>query len=165
MSYFVEDETVATVNVKGVITGKKIGTTKVRAVLSGGSAGDIEIEFTISVVDKVAGIRLSAPQSLRIAPGTELNGEKLKELGVTGLIEWASGKVEGEVDLSSARITGYDAEKEGEQEITIRVNVDGKSVTGKITILVSANGCSCGGSVGFCRSACQGWAPASRQRS
>ena len=65
----------------------------------------------------------------------------------------ASGAIGDEVSLADARITGYDPDKTGEQIITFRIYVNGKSVTGELKIMVedTATGCSegCASSTGF----------------
>ena len=147
-SYSVADGSVVSVNARGVISGLKIGSTTVTATLSGGDAGNKVVTFTVNVVDKVKGIQLNVPNNVRVGLNTALDAAKLIDLGVTATIVWESGKIEGDVDLSKARVIGYDSEQEGEQEITIRVTVNGSSVTGKMTITVgSAGGCSGCGSV------------------
>ena len=139
----VTDETICSVNANGLITGKKIGSTTVTARLTGGTAGEKTVQFTVKVIDTAVGIKLSSDKEITLALGTDLTAQMLIDKGVTAQIVWASGRTDGSVDLSKARITGYDPEKEGEQTLTVRVSVNGRSVTGELVVRVGS-GKSCG---------------------
>lgn len=139
----VTDETICSVNANGLITGKKIGSTTVTARLTGGTAGEKTVQFTVKVIDTAVGIKLSSDKEITLALGTDLTAQMLIDKGVTAQIVWASGRTDGSVDLSKARITGYDSEKEGEQTLTVRVSVNGRSVTGELVVRVGS-GKSCG---------------------
>ena len=65
----------------------------------------------------------------------------------------ASGAEGDGVDLTKARVTGYDADTAGEQTLTFRVTVDGKSVTGTIAVQVGKAGGGCGSGVAAVSSA------------
>lgn len=146
----VADKEIASVNANGLITGKKIGETTVTARLSGGTAGDKTVTFTVKVVDTAVGIKLSSDKEITLELGTDLTAQMLIDKGVTAQIVWASGKTEGNVDISKARITGYDSEKEGVQTLTVRVSVNGRSVTGELVVKVgSSKSCGSCGIVSF----------------
>ena len=63
----------------------------------------------------------------------------------------ASG-IEGEaVDLTNAQISGYNADKSGDQTVVISVTVDGEVYSGTLKVTVgSSDGCgSCNASAGM----------------
>ena len=62
------------------------------------------------------------------------------------MVSGATGK---EVDLTGARITGYDPDRTGEQTVTFRITVDGKSVTGELKVTVKEEKSGCGSSVDY----------------
>ena len=143
----VADETIASVNVNGLIKGLKQGTTQVTAVLKKLDGTVIStVSFTVVVEDSVASMEITSEKPVEVALGTDLDiGQWIEDFGIKGQIIYTSGAKGDEVDLSSARVTGYDPETEGEQTLTFRLTVDGKSITGTLTIKVgdtAKGGCS-----------------------
>ena len=127
-------------NASGLLHGVKIGTTTVIITVTGGEE-PVSIEVTVNVVDVISGIQFSQ-DSVNLDPGTSLNGQVLADKGITAKFIWASGKVEGDVDLSKATFIGYDPDATGEQEVTVRLVQDGVSVTGTIIVNVGGGGCN-----------------------
>ena len=156
--YFtVADSAIAKVSTSGLISGLKIGSTKVTATLKDVDGKVIdEAEFTVVVADVEKEIKITSEKPVNIALGAELDVAALAEnFGLKGVVIMASG-AEGEaVDLTKARVTGYDPEKNGEQTLTFRVSVNGVSVSGTFVITVGdgggngggEEGCGCGSSV------------------
>ena len=143
---------VVSVNANNLVKGEKLGTATITITLDGGEKGPISKTVTVNVVDARTSIAFST-ERVYVKTGTVLTGQVLKELGVTAQFVWASGKTEGEADLTSATVIGYSANQEGEQQVTLRLVVDGTSVTGKITVVVNATGsepssCGCNSSLG-----------------
>ena len=154
--YEVADEKVATVSVSGMITGKAIGSTTVTAELRYNDAVIKSVSFTVTVTDSVTGLQITSSKPLAVDLGTEMDiAGWISEFGITARAVYASGTVGTDaIDLTDARVTGYDAETEGQQTLTFRVTVDGRSVTGTITITVGAAGSNEKG--GGCSSAVAG---------
>ena len=75
--------------------------------------------------------------------------DKLHQLGVKAIVLMVSGATGKEVDLTGARITGYDPDRTGEQTVTFRITVDGKSVTGELKVTVKEEKKGCGSSVDY----------------
>lgn len=141
------DDSIASVNASGLITGKKIGTTTVTAVLKKNDGETViqKITFTVNVEDVVQGLEITSTSEIRLDTGAELVvADLIEKFGLKGSKLMASGNKGGEIDLSGARVTGYDPDKTGEQTLTFRVTVDGKSVTGTIKVQVGASGGGCG---------------------
>ena len=143
----VADETIASVNVNGLIKGLKQGTTQVTAVLKKLDGTVITtVSFTVVVEDSVASMEITSEKPVEVALGTDLDiGQWIEDFGIKGQIVYTSGAKGDEVDLSGARVTGYDPETAGEQTLTFRLTVDGKSITGTLTIKVgdaAKGGCS-----------------------
>lgn len=148
--FTVGDETIATVNAQGLIKGQKLGSTTVTAVLKTVQGSVIKtLQYKVDVADSVKEIKIIADKEVRVKAGTDFNFAEWKEqYGIKGVIIMSSGAEGEEVDLSEARITGYDPEKEGEQTVTFRVSVNGKSVTGELKVSVyKKSGCGCGSSI------------------
>ncbi len=156
--YFsVADSTIAKVSTSGLISGLKIGSTKVTATLKDVDGKVIdEVEFTVVVEDVEKEIKITSEKPVNVALGAELDVAALAEnFGLKGVVIMASG-AEGEaVDLTKARVTGYDSEKNGKQTLTFRVSVNGVSVSGTFVITVGdggnngggeETGCGCGSS-------------------
>lgn len=154
--YEVADEKVATVSVSGMIAGKAIGSTTVTAELRYNDAVIKSVSFTVTVTDSVTGLQITSSKPLAVDLGTEMDiAGWISEFGITAHAVYASGTVGADaIDLTDARVTGYDAETEGQQTLTFRVTVDGRSVTGTITITVGAAGSNEKG--GGCSSAVAG---------
>lgn len=156
--YFsVADSAIAKVSTSGLISGLKIGSTKVTATLKDVDGKVIdEVEFTVVVADVEKEIKITSEKPVNVALGAELDVAALVEnFGLKGVVIMASG-AEGEaVDLTKARVTGYDSEKNDEQTLTFRVSVNGVSVSGTFVITVGdgggngggEEGCGCGSSV------------------
>lgn len=153
--YTVEDPAIASVSTTGMIKGLKQGETKVTAVLKKTDGTEVAtVEYTIKVEDTVEKLEITAETPVVIAPGSEMNiAEWIEEFGITGIVVYTSGEKGDTVDLSNARVTGYDESKEGEQTLTFRLTVDGKSVTGTLTITV---GTAASDNTGGCNSIAAG---------
>lgn len=149
--FSVADSSVASVNAQGLIKGLKIGSTTVTATLKTIAGETIKtLTYTISVTDSVSGILITSDKAVELTKGEKFDFASVKErFGVKAVIVMVSGAQGKEVDLSSARITGYDPEKVGEQTLTFRVTVDGKSVTGELKVTVKEEKSGCGGSVDY----------------
>ena len=148
--YTVADSSVATIDTKGLITGKKIGSTQVTAVLKDRLENTIKtVTFDIEVVDAVKSLQITASKKVTVKTGTDLDVAKLvSDFGIKGNVVMASGNIGKEVDLTKAKITGYKADENGKQTITFRLTVDGKSVTGTLDITVGKSSKKkCGGAV------------------
>ena len=144
----VADKTVASVNAQGLIKGLKIGSTKVTATLKTIAGDTIKtLIYTVSVTDSVSGIIITSDKAVALTKGESFDFASVKErFGIKAVILMVSGAKGQEVDLSGARITGYDPEKVGEQTLTFRITVDGKSVTGELKVTVKeAKSGGCGG--------------------
>lgn len=150
--FAVADPSVASVNSQGLIKGLKIGSTKVTATLKTIAGVKIkELTYTVSVTDSVSGIIITSDKAVELTKGESFDFASVKErFGVKAVVLMVSGAKGEEVDLSGARITGYDPDKVGEQTLTFRVSVNGKSVTGELKVTVKeAKSGGCGGSVDF----------------
>lgn len=136
------DESIATVNASGLITGKKIGETTVTAVLKNTDSSVVStVTFTVRVTDVIASLQITSDSKVTLASGADLVvSDLIEKFGIKGVKIMASGAEGGAVDLSNARVTGYDPDVAGEQTLTFRVTVDGKSVTGTLKITVGAEG-------------------------
>lgn len=148
----VADKTVASVNAQGLIKGLKIGSTKVTATLKTIAGDTIKtLTYTVSVTDSVSGIIITSDKAVELTKGESFDFASVKErFGIKAVILMVSGAKGQEVDLSGARITGYDPEKVGEQTLTFRITVDGKSVTGELKVTVKeAKSGGCGSSVDY----------------
>lgn len=143
----VEDDSIATVSVSGMISGVSIGTTTVTAELRYDGSVIKEVSFTVVVADSVSGLQITASTPVSVALGTEMDiASWIEQFGITAHAVYASGEVGTEnIDLSNARVTGYDPDTAGQQTLTFRVTVDGTSVTGTLTITVGDSGSSGGG--------------------
>lgn len=150
--FAVADPSVASVNSQGLIKGLKIGSTKVTATLKTIAGVKIkELTYTVSVTDSVSGIIITSDKAVELTKGESFDFASVKErFGVKAVVLMVSGAKGEEVDLSGARITGYDPDKVGEQTLTFRVSINGKSVTGELKVTVKeAKSGGCGGSVDF----------------
>lgn len=147
------DESIASVNVNGLIKGNKLGETTITAVLKKTDGTEIKtLTFKVKVIDVVDHIKITSDKPVRVDLNTELDIEKLiEEFGIKGVAVSTSGIDLKEVDLAQARITGYDVSQEGMQTLTFRLTVDGKSITGTLEIQVGSTGggCSSGIVAGF----------------
>lgn len=140
--YDVADETIASVSTTGMISGLKQGTTTVTATLRDLEGETITtVTFTVVVEDAVSGITITSDTPVVVDIGTELDvAGWIEQFGIKGYAVYASGTTgTEEIDLSGARVTGYDPETEGQQTLTFRVTVDGRSVVGRLTITVGAS--------------------------
>ena len=148
--FAVSDPSVASVSAQGLIKGLKIGTTTVTATLKT-IAGDTvkELTYTVSVTDSVSGILITSEKAVELTKGEKFDFASVKErFGVKAVVLMVSGATGKEVDLSGARITGYDPDQTGEQTVTFRITVDGKSVTGELKVTVKEEKKGCSGSAG-----------------
>ena len=148
--YTVTDETIASVSTSGMIRGLAHGQTTVNAVLRDLEGNEIaNVTFTVVVEDAVDGLILTSDKEVKLDLGADLDLEAwIEEFGIKAYAKYASG-AQGEelIDISGARVTGYDPETQGEQTLTFRVTVDGKSVTGTLVVKVGSASRSCGSSV------------------
>ncbi len=148
--YTVEDETIASVSTSGMIRGLAQGQTTVTAVLRDLDGAEIAtVTFTVVVEDSVSGLIITSDEPVRVDVGTDLNLESwIEEFGIRAYAQYASG-AQGEelIDISGARVTGYDPETRGEQTLTFRVTVDGRSVTGTLVVTVGSGRNSCNSSL------------------
>lgn len=149
------DPSIVSINASGLLKGEKVGTTTVIVTLDGGAKGSISKTLTVNVVDVISGIKFET-EKIYVKTGTPLTGAVLVEQGIQAKFVWASGAVDGDVDFSKATVIGFDANKKGEQEISVRIVKDGISVTGKLTVVVNASGkapkkkgCGCGSLAGY----------------
>ena len=127
---------IVSVNANGLIKGEKIGTAELTITLSHERLDPIVKKITVTVVDVKSGIKFSEDK-IYVPTGTvTITGQTLKDLGLTGVYVWASGKEEGEVDFSNVKIQGFSANAEGEQEITIRITENGVTVAAKLTVVI-----------------------------
>ena len=149
-----ENDKIAKVNANGLISGKGIGETTVTATLKTSDGTIVKtVTYKVKVTDAVAGLKLTSDKAIRLDLGAELDVASLIEkFGLKGTVVLASGAEGDSVDLTKARVTGYDADTAGEQTLTFRLTVDGKSVTGTIAIQVGKAG-GCGSSVAAVSSA------------
>lgn len=149
-----ENDKIAKVNANGLISGKGIGETTVTATLKTSDGTIVKtVTYKVKVTDAVAGLKLTSDKAIRLDLGAELDVASLIEkFGLKGTVVLASGAEGDSVDLTKARVTGYDADTSGEQTLTFRLTVDGKSVTGTIAIQVGKAG-GCGSSVAAVSSA------------
>ena len=148
--FAVSDPSVASVSAQGLIKGLKIGTTTVTATLKT-IAGDTvkDLTYTVSVTDSVSGILITSEKAVELTKGEKFDFASVKErFGVKAVVLMVSGATGKEVDLSGARITGYDPDQTGEQTVTFRITVDGKSVTGELKVTVKEEKKGCSGSAG-----------------
>ena len=148
--YTVEDETIVTVSTSGMIRGLAQGQTTVNAVLRDLEGTEIaNVTFTVVVEDAVEGLIITSDKEVELDLGADLDvASWIEEFGIKAYAKYASG-AQGEelIDLSGARVTGYDPETEGEQTLTFRVTVDGRSVTGTLVVTVGSGRNSCNSSL------------------
>ena len=143
------------VNADGLLKGLKIGSATITATLKKVSGEVIKtLTFGVTVTDSVESIKITANSDVTVAKGWQFDYSELQEkFGIKAEIVMASGAIGEEVSLADARVTGYDPDKTGEQTITFRIYVNGKSVTGelKITVEDTATGCEegCSSSTGL----------------
>ncbi len=149
------DAEIVSVNADGLLKGLKIGSATITATLKKVSGETIKtLTFSVTVTDSVQSIKITANADVTVKKGWQFDYSELQEkYGIKAEILMASGAIGDEVSLADARITGYDPDKTGEQIITFRIYVNGKSVTGELKIMVedTATGCSkgCASSTGF----------------
>ena len=149
--FAVSDPSVASVSAQGLIKGLKIGSTTVKATLKT-IAGDTikELTYTVSVTDSVSGILITSEKAVELTKGEKFDFASVKDrFGVKAIVLMVSGATGKEVDLTGARITGYDPDRTGEQTVTFRITVDGKSVTGELKVTVKEEKSGCGSSVDY----------------
>ncbi len=140
ITYAVADESVVKVNSRGSIEAIGIGTTTITVKLSGGAAGEVVKTITVTVTDGIKGIKIT-PEKITVKTQEEI----LKKLSAVTV--WASGKEGTSVDLSNAKIVGFDPNNTtDEQTVTVTVTVDGAELSG--TVIVKVNGGGCKGSIG-----------------
>lgn len=149
--YTVADPTIAKVNTQGLITGLKMGKTSVEAVLKTRDGETVKtVTFNVEVTDIADKLDITSASPVFVTPGSALDIESLiNKYGIKGTVIMSSGAKGEEVDLTKARVTGYDSEKLGEQTLTFRLTVNGKSVSGTLKITVGEEksggktGCGC----------------------
>lgn len=145
ITYTSSNEQVATVNTLGVIRGHSEGEATITATINGGVAGEKTVTIKVTVKDGITGLEFT-PDTLSVALGQALDLSK-----VSAKFVMASG-IEGEaVDLTNAQISGYNADKSGDQTVVISVTVDGEVYSGTLKVTVgSSDGCgSCNASAGM----------------
>ncbi len=134
-TYVSSDESIATVNSRGVIKGLKEGTCTITVTLDGGLAGAKTVTLNVTVTDKIVGLDIT-PATLTVKKG------KTPDIsGLSATFKWASGKAGEAVDLTNATLLGYDSETLGEQTVVLSVSVDGTTYTGTLTVVVEESGC------------------------
>lgn len=137
--YKVEDESIVSVNANGRVTGKKIGSTTVTVTLTGGEQ-EFTKTVTVTVVDGVKELRLSVDK-IEITKGGNPDLGKIK-----AQLVYESGKTV-DVDVKDAELIGFDSGTVGEQDVTLRIKVDGVNYTAQLTVKVTEEeGCGCGSS-------------------
>ena len=127
-----------------MITGVKEGTANITATLtSEETLGKVKSHtIKVTVIDGVTSIKITNATSespFKIKVGTDLDLSKLDAVKVYG-----SGKEE-ELDLTGATVTGFDKTKTGQQNVVIKITIDGAEFTAKAVIDVTSGGC--GGSI------------------
>lgn len=134
-TYKSKDENVVTVSQNGVIKAVGVGETTIEITLSDEAYPDKTKTATlkVKVEDALKEFEILNEQPFKVLKGT--TSEQLTEL-LTGNWKFASGTVGEAVDFKGAVIAGYDAEKLGEQSITVTVKKDGKSYTSKFDVNV-----------------------------
>lgn len=144
------DTSIVSVNANGLIKGEKLGEAELTVTLSDERLDPIVKKIKVKVVDVKSGIKFSESK-IYVPTGTvTVTGQTLKDAGLTGVYVWASGKEEGEVDFANAKIQGFSANAEGEQEITVRITENGNTVSAKLTVVIGEKpeeGCGCGSAV------------------
>ena len=142
------NESIVSVNANNLVKGMGIGTATLTITLDGGVNGPITKTVVVNVVDTRNGMSFNK-ETIYVKKGTALTGNVLIEKGLKAKFTWASGKAEGDVDFSKATVVGYSANKDGEQMVTIRVIVDGSSITEKIKVIVNEKGSApgCGSTI------------------
>ena len=84
-------------------------------------------EFIVEVIDYISHLQVKSPTKVEYEYGQSLDLED----GTVSII-MASGKVEETIDLTASMISGYNAEKEGTQEISVEY----KGLTGSFSVTV-----------------------------
>ena len=143
-TYTSDNPGVVAVNSSGMITGVKEGTANITATLtSEETLGKVKSHtIKVTVIDGVTSIKITNATSespFKIKVGTDLDLSKLDAVKVYG-----SGKEE-ELDLTGATVTGFDKTKTGQQNVVIKITIDGAEFTAKAVIDVTSGGC--GGSI------------------
>lgn len=149
-----ENDKIAKVNANGLISGKGIGETTVTATLKTSDGTIVKtVTYKVKVTDAVAGLKLTSDKAIRLDLGAELRRRfahrKIRTERHGSARVGRRRRQRG--SYQSAR-DGYDADTAGEQTLTFRLTVDGKSVTGTIAIQVGKAG-GCGSSVAAVSSA------------
>lgn len=136
-TYVSSDESIATVNSRGVIKGLKEGTCTITVTLDGGLAGAKTVTLNVTVTDKIVGLDIT-PATLTVKKG------KTPDIsGLSATFKWASGKAGEAVDLTNATLLGYDSETLGEQTVVLSVSVGGTTYTGTLTVVVEEKSSGC----------------------
>lgn len=141
ITYESSAEEIATVNTLGIIRGVSAGKATITAKIDGGAAGEKTLTIEVTVKDGITGL-VFTPDTLTVTAG-----QKLDLSSVSAKYKMASG-TEGEaVDLTNATITGFNADKTGEQTVVISVTADGQVYSGTLKVKVNAaadGGCNSG---------------------
>lgn len=134
-SYKSSNEKVVTVSPNGVIKAVGVGEATIEVTLSDEDYPDKTKKATlkVKVEDAIKEFEITNPAPFEVAKGTTT--EQLTGM-LTGQWKFASGKAGDAVDFSGAIIAGYEADKLGEQNITVTLKKDGKSYTTKLAITV-----------------------------
>ena len=145
-----DKEDTVSVTADGLLKGLKIGTATITATLKKINGETVKtLTFNVTVKDSVAGIKITSDKKITVKKGWQFDYSELKtKFGIKANVLMSSGALGKEVSLDDARVTGYDPEKTGEQTLTFRISVDGKSVTGELTLTVESKG-GCKGTVGY----------------
>lgn len=144
-TYTSSDETVVKVSSNGIMKALKAGTATITVTLSDEDYPEKTktATLTVTVTDNIASIKITNEQPLNVTQGTSEEDLLAK---LTGTYVYQSGKEEGAVDFTNAKVSGYDQGKTGTQNIVVTVTVDGKDISGTCEINVTAKS-GCGGSI------------------
>ncbi|MBR2969296.1 MAG: Ig-like domain-containing protein [Clostridia bacterium] len=143
ITYESSNPEIAEVSERGVITAKAEGTVTITAKIDGGAAGEIVKTVTVTVQDVITGIKFEET-SLSFVVGATFDVTTLK-----AKYEYASGKVEGDVDFTNATVAGLDLTAENAGTAVITVVVNGQTVSGAISYTVKPEEKGCFGAFGF----------------
>ncbi len=145
-TYASSNEEVATVSPNGVIKGVGEGTCTITVTLSEDGGNVKTGTISVTVKDAVVGLEIQGEAKIK-------KGASLEDIDLSGVEVYqvmASGKKGEKVNLDDVTITGLNTDEVGEQTAVITVTVDGKTLTGTITVTVyeeAARSSGCGGSV------------------
>lgn len=148
-SYESSDESIVSVTENGILQALKAGVATITVTLSDPSRPEDTktVTLTVTVNDFIEGIHFEGTAEVK-------QGNELDLSTVSAKILWKSGTIGDDVDLTDAVIVGLDTEVLGEQNVVVRVSIDGVQYSGQLVVNVVKKGLfGCGAGIGSAISA------------